>query len=252
MPEHLKVEDLNIAIFENRSIMGASAAQMIATKINELLATQAIVNIIFAAAPSQNEVLIALREKNIDWSRINAFHMDEYIGLPLDAPQSFGAFLRNILFAHVGFRSVNYINGNASDIILECERYEALLKAFPTDIVCMGIGENGHLAFNDPPVADFKDTQWVKMVDLDLVCRQQQVNDGCFETLAAVPTQALTLTIPTLMRGKHLFCVVPGKTKQQAIYNTLNQNIVELYPSTILRTHPNSILILDEVSAALL
>src|SRR5690606_11957584 len=124
----------------------------------------------------------------------NAFHMDEYVGLDDHAPQRFGNFLKEALFSKVPFNTVNYLNGNAADIEQECKRYTALLNQYPTDIVCMGIGENGHIAFNDPPVADFKDPKLEKQVELDMPCRQQQVNDGCFETLNVVPTHALTLT----------------------------------------------------------
>lgn len=252
MNKVLRVDELNIEIYADRQQMGSAAADKVAEKISALLAGKPMVNIIFAAAPSQNELLTALSQKNLEWSRINAFHMDEYVGLAQNAPQGFGNFLKQLLFDKVNFNAVHYINGNATDLKKESERYTALLKEFPTDIVCMGIGENGHLAFNDPPVADFNDQEWVKVVELDHVCRQQQVNDGCFANISDVPVQALTLTIPTLMKGKYIYCVVPGKTKQEAVYNTIHQNIVEKYPSTILRKHSNAILFLDAVSAELI
>jgi len=176
--------------------------------------------------------------------------MDEYVGLDAAATQGFGNFLKNRLFDKVPFRSVHLINGNAKDISEECARYQHLLDQFPPDIVCMGIGENGHLAFNDPPVANFKDTATIKMVELELLCRQQQVNDGCFEMIDQVPTHALTLTIPALLKGRFIFCVVPGTTKATAVSNTLMQTISEKFPSSILRTHLNAILFLDVQSAA--
>jgi glucosamine-6-phosphate deaminase len=246
-------DTLKVNISENRSQLGTQAAKMAGDKIVELLADQELVNIIFAAAPSQNEFLQELASNpHIDWNRINAFHMDEYVGLPQDAPQGFGNFLKERLFAKVPFRSVNYLNGLAENIDGECARYATLLETYPTDIVCMGIGENAHIAFNDPHVADFKDAKLVKVVDLDHACRQQQVNDGCFSSLNEVPTHALTLTVPALMQARFVFCMVPGPTKAQAVYHTIHSQIQELYPATILRRHPRAILFLDKASSALL
>ena len=250
MTKEFKTDSLQVKVYESRTAMGSGAAELLIKKINELLDKQDTVNMIFAAAPSQNEFLAALRSASIDWSRINAFHMDEYVGLSDDAPQRFGNFLKEALFDKVPFKTVNYLNGNAADVQEECNRYSDLLRKYPTDIVCMGIGENGHLAFNDPPVADFTDPHLVKKVELDLTCRQQQVNDGCFTTLSVVPTHALTLTIPALMAGKFIYCVVPGNTKAEAVYNTLNKEIIEQYPSTILRNHPQAILFIDDLSSA--
>ncbi|HLO82557.1 MAG TPA: 6-phosphogluconolactonase [Chitinophagaceae bacterium] len=241
---------LHVMIFENRESMGAAAADAIAAEVNALMKEKEEVNIIFAAAPSQNEVLAHLRLKDLAWDRINAFHMDEYVGLSQDAPQRFGNFLAEALFDRVKFRSVHFINGNAPDVDAECARYTALLEKYPADIVCLGIGENGHLAFNDPPVADFHDTRMVKEVALDLTCRQQQVNDGCFTELGSVPTHAITLTIPALMKGKSLHCVVPGPTKIDAVDNTIHREIREQYPSTILKTHARAALYLDIISSS--
>jgi glucosamine-6-phosphate deaminase len=244
---------LTVRICENREMMGSEAALSVAEKIGELLQKQPFVNIIFASAPSQNEFLEALsRNEKIPWDRINAFHMDEYIELPEGHPASFASFLNRKLFGRHPFRSVNYINGNAHYIGDECRRYAQLLSEYPPDIVCLGIGENGHLAFNDPPVADFNDPSRVKMVKLDADCRQQQVNDVCFPSLAEVPAYAITLTIPALMAGKYIYCVVPGTQKAKAVYNTLNKEIGEKFPSTILRRHDNAVLFLDKNSGSLL
>ncbi|WP_146898086.1 glucosamine-6-phosphate deaminase [Adhaeribacter aerolatus] len=246
-------ENLEVKIYETRSAMGAEAAVAAGQVISALLDQQEYVNIIFAAAPSQNEFLANLvANQNIAWERINAFHMDEYVGLPEEAPQRFGNFLKDRLFAIVPFRSVNYLNGLAKDVTAECVRYTGLLEEFLADIVCMGIGENAHIAFNDPHVADFNDPNLVKVVDLDQACRQQQVNDGCFATIADVPTHALTLTVPALMRARYVFCMVPGPTKAQAVFHTLKSDIQELYPSTILRRHPQAVLFLDKASSSLL
>src|SRR5690606_21880769 len=168
--------------------------------------------------------------------------------LPPEAPQRFGRFLNERLFAKVPFSSVNYLKGDALDIATECKRYEELLEQHPTDIVCMGIGENCHIAFNDPHVANFDDQAWVKVVDLDLACRQQQVNDGCFAELSQVPTHALTLTVPALMAAPSVFCIVPGQNKAMAVKHTLNDEISPVYPSTILRRHSSAILFLDRES----
>ncbi|MBQ3505988.1 MAG: glucosamine-6-phosphate deaminase [Clostridia bacterium] len=248
-----KKDKLTVEIYENRTLMGEAAARDIKSKIAELLAEKQQINMIFAAAPSQNDVLKALVEdKEIEWSRVNAYHMDEYIGLDKNAPQGFGNFLKAHIFGLVPFKSVNYIDITTTDPEKEAERYGKLLQENPTDIVIMGIGENGHIAFNDPPVANFKDERWVKPVKLDEICRQQQVNDGCFASVAQVPTHAMTLTVPTLVKAPYLFCIVPAKTKANAVYETLNGSIDEHCPATVLRTHDNAKLYLDNESSILL
>lgn len=249
----LKKDLLSVQIFETRKEMGNDAALLAAEKIRNLLKIRDSISIIFAAAPSQNEFLEALSiQPGIDWNRITAFHMDEYVGLPADAPQGFGNFLKRSIFSKVPFKAVFYLNGNTPDLEQECKRYSALLNEYQPDIVCMGIGENTHIAFNDPHVARFDDPQTVKVVDLDQQCRQQQVNDGCFESVEQVPTHALTLTIPTLLRPEAIFCVVPGEHKAQAVFHTLNENVKSNFPSTSLRQHPNAILFLDKDSAKLI
>lgn len=249
----IQKDKLQVQIYENRRLMGEAAACDIKAKIAELLGEKKEINIIFAAAPSQNDVLKALVEdKNIEWSRVNAYHMDEYIGLDKEAPQGFGNFLKAHIFGLVPLKSVNYIDITATDPEKEAERYGKLLDENPTDIVIMGIGENGHIAFNDPPVANFNDKKTVKAVKLDEICRQQQVNDGCFASIDKVPTHAMTLTVPTLMRAPYLFCIVPAPTKAQAVYETLNGTIDEHCPASILRTHDNAVLYLDNESSKLL
>ena len=248
-----KVDKLSVEIYENRMLMGEAAERDIKAKMAELLKEKAEINMIFAAAPSQNDVLKALVEdKEIEWNRVNAYHMDEYIGLDKNAPQGFGNFLKEHIFGLVPFKSVNYIDITATDPEKEAERYGKLLDENPTDIVIMGIGENGHIAFNDPPVADFKDKRTVKPVKLDEVCRQQQVNDGCFESIDKVPTHAMTLTVPTLVKAPYLFCIVPASTKAKSVYETLNGSIDEDCPASILRTHDNAKLYLDNESSKLL
>lgn len=246
-------DSLTVKIYPSRPEMGAGAAIDIKNAIVGLLDQKDEINMIFAAAPSQNEVLESLvNDKDIEWGRINAYHMDEYIGLPKGAPQAFGNFLSDHIFALVPFKSVNYIDAYATDSKAECERYSDLLKKNRPDIVVMGIGENGHIAFNDPHVALFNDKETVKVVKLDLVCRNQQVNDGCFKCLDDVPECALTLTIPTLVNTDNIFCIVPAKTKAWAVNETLKGSIDEHCPASILRTHKNATLYLDQDSSSLL
>ena len=249
-----KKDKLDVKIYDTRADMGAGAAADIHDCMVKLLSEKDEINMIFAAAPSQNETLAALLTyTDIDWTRVNAFHMDEYIGLPADAPQRFGNYLRDHIFAHAPFKSVNYIDSSATDMDAECARYTALLEKYPTDIVCMGIGENAHIAFNDPGVADFHDPKTIKPVALDDTCRQQQVNDGCFAAFDDVPTHAMTLTVPTLFRAGALFCSVPAPTKANAVKEMLTtEQIDEHCPAAILRLHDNATLYCDADSASLL
>lgn len=239
-------DKLRVKVFDTRAEMGAQAARDAADCIRKLLREKPEINMIFAAAPSQNETLSALcREKDIDWSRVNAFHMDEYVGLPENAPQRFGRYLREHIFSLLPFKSVHYIAYSAAEPEAECLRYSALLKDYPTDIVMLGIGENGHIAFNDPGEADFDDPKAVKVVTLDEICRNQQVNDGCFASLDLVPKQAITLTIPTLFGAGHLFCSVPAATKRSAVNFTVNGKISAQVPATVMRRHPDATLYVD-------
>lgn len=246
-------DKLTVNIYETRKEMGDAAAADIKACIAKMLSEKAEINMIFAAAPSQNEVLAALaNDKEIEWNRVNAYHMDEYIGLDKSAPQGFGNFLKAHIFGIAPFKSVNYIDISATDPEAECARYEALLRENPTDIVVMGIGENGHIAFNDPPVADFKDVRLAKPVKLDEICRNQQVNDGCFAKIEDVPTHAITLTVPALMSAKYNFCIVPAKTKAWAVNETINGTIDEHCPASVLRTKENAVLYIETDSASML
>ncbi|MDE6373260.1 MAG: glucosamine-6-phosphate deaminase [Clostridia bacterium] len=246
-------DNLQVSVFTHRKLMGRAAANDISKCFAALLKEREEINVIFAAAPSQNDVLEALvADKGVEWGRINAYHMDEYIGLKPSAPQGFGNFLRRHIFSRVPFKSVNCIDASAKNPEEEAERYAKLLTDNPVDVVILGIGENGHIAFNDPPVADFNDGKKVKAVELDDVCRRQQVNDGCFAHFNDVPKYALTLTGPALTAAKYMFCIVPAETKANAVYQTLNGSIGEHCPATILRTHPAARLYLDEKSAKLI
>ena len=243
---------LPVRIYDTRRNMGEAAAADVAACIRELLAVKQEIYMIFAAAPSQNEFLAALAAApGIEWGRIHALHMDEYVGLPADAPQGFGNFLRAAIFDKVPFASVDYI-GTESDPDETCRRYAALLQGIQVDIVCMGIGENGHIAFNDPPVADFNDPLTIKKVALDETCRLQQVHDGCFARIEEVPRYAVTLTVPTMFRARYIFCIVPAPTKANAVRAAVCGPVSEQCPASILRTHEHAILYTDSDSAAAL
>jgi len=234
--------------FPDREMMGAVAARHIAEALRQKLATGGDVRMIFAAAPSQSDMLAALCGMGgIDWSRVTAFHMDDYIGLPASAPQRFSQWLRRHVFDLLPLGQVHLIEpGAAPDA--EARRYEALLAQAPIDFVCLGIGVNGHIAFNDPPVADFNDSRDVKIVELDLTCRQQQVDDDCFVSIDDVPHTALTLTVPRLMRAGQLFCVVPGAAKRAAVQAALHGPVSTDCPASILRSHANCTFYLDKES----
>ena len=245
----INTEKLTTNIYETRAEMGAAAAEAAASAIKAVIEKKGYANVVFAAAPSQNEMLESLLKSDVDFSRVNAFHMDEYVGLSRKDAQSFATYLSEHLFDRAPFASVNLIS--AVDAEAGIAAYTELLKKYPTDVVCMGIGENGHIAFNDPPVADFCDRAAVKPVALDEICRRQQVNDGCFASLDEVPRTAITLTVPTLFAGGALFCIVPAKTKAKAVRDTLTGKIGEWCPATVLRRHENAVLYLDADSSAL-
>lgn len=248
---NIHIDQLSVEISPSRNLLGKKAAEYVSDRIKDCLSKKEEVRIVFAAAPSQDEFLEALSSgRSIDWARINAFHMDEYIGLPPQASQLFSNYLNLHLFSKVKFKKINYLKSDAAVPADECRRYADLINEKPIDIVCMGIGENGHLAFNDPPVADFSDRETVKVVELDHDCRQQQVNDGCFPTIDNVPTHAITLTIPALLAAKHISVAVPGIRKADAVHRTIYDAISTECPATILRTHQSSHLFLDYQSGS--
>ena len=243
---------LQVYCYDTREELGRCAAAQAAHVVNRLLEEKEYVRIIFAAAPSQNEFLEAFSASDIDFSRIIAFHMDEYVGLAQDDPASFATYLRTHIFSKAVFKQVYYLNGKAENIEAECECYTRLLKEEPIDVVLMGIGENGHIAFNDPGEADFTDPHSVKRVRLDDVCRMQQVHDKCFPNLDAVPKYAMTLTVPMLQSASHHFCMVPSSLKAEAVRRTLHEKIDPACPATIIRKCKDMHLYLDRDSASLL
>jgi glucosamine-6-phosphate deaminase len=240
---------MNIRIAKTREDLGREAAIDIAETIRTRLKSQPHLRVIFAAAPSQREMLQALIEQpEIPWNRISAFHMDEYIGLPATAPQGFGMWLRAAIFDHVPFASFDLIQPG-DDLEATCRDYAHRLMERPIDLVLLGIGANGHLAFNDPP-ADLEDPLAVKVVTLDDACRQQQVDDECFDSFDRVPQKAITLTVPMLMRGDHLFCCVPGLSKSKAVRSMVYDPISGDCPATALRRHPRCTVYLDRDSSS--
>ena len=250
------VDRLEVLVFEDRAALGHAAAQDVARTIAQRQKSASVANIIFAAAPSQNEFLDCLvQDSTIDWSKVIGLHMDEYLGLAADHPASFRCYLREHLFDRVGLTGerLKLIPGeDISRPLRTCLHYEDILKTHPPDLVCGGIGENGHLAFNDPPVADFLDPLPIKVVRLDHACRVQQVHDGCFDSIEDVPTHAYTLTITALLSAPSLAIVVPGPRKAQAVHDTLRGPINEACPASILRRHVGAKLYLDRESAHLL
>lgn len=252
---HFRVDRLHVSIYEDRDSVGQAAAEDVARTIAQRQKSARVANVIFAAAPSQNEFLANLSvDTTIDWSKVVGLHMDEYLGLAPDHPASFRRYLHEHLFGHVGMtpERLKLIPGEELTRPLRtCLTYEDVLKTHPVDLVCGGIGENGHLAFNDPPVADFLDPVLIKIVRLDHACRVQQVHDGCFESIDQVPTHAYTLTIPALLSAPALSIVVPGPRKADAIFATLRGPIDESCPASVLRRHVGAKLYLDRESARL-
>lgn len=245
----IRVGRMDVRIYDTRDEMGRAAAEDIVVDIRRRLAGQERVRIILAAAPSQSEVLETLvSAADLDWSRVELFHMDEFIGLPPDAPQRFARWLDLRVFSRVAARSWPILP--EPDPEAAARAYAAKLAGAPIDIVCLGIGVNGHIAFNDPPVADFDDPLDVKVVALDETCRRQQIDDQGFASLSAVPTHALTLTIPRLLRADRLFCVVPGAHKAAAVAAAVRGPQVTGCPASILRDHPGCTLYLDRAAAS--
>ena len=241
---------LQVRIHTSRTALGETAAEGAADVIRTAIAANGAARVIFACAPSQDEFLAALVREKIAWGKVTIFHMDEYVGLEAARPQSFRHYLSGHLLAQIATPLDVHLIRAEQEPEEECQRYTALLKDDPIDLVCMGIGENGHIAFNDPPVADFHDPRLVKIVELDEACRWQQVNDGCFPTFESVPTHAVTLTIPALLGARKISCVVPGERKAQAVRDALLGPVSVSCPASILRTHPGAVLHLDTASAA--
>jgi glucosamine-6-phosphate deaminase len=242
---------LAVEVYADRPAMGRAAAVVVSTELRRLVARDGRAAAVFASAPSQNEFLTALRaDATIPWPRITAFHLDEYLGLAPSHPASFRRFLAERLFDHVDVRAFQGLDGEASDPEAECTRYAALLRENPAGLAILGIGENGHLAFIDPPVCDFGETKAVRVVELDPACREQQVHDGAFARIEDVPPRALSLTIPFLMGIARAVAIVPGPAKRTAVAAAVEGPVTCACPASILRRHPDATLFLDDASAA--
>ncbi|MDD4144515.1 MAG: glucosamine-6-phosphate deaminase, partial [Prolixibacteraceae bacterium] len=233
-----KKDNLKVKVYNETEEMGIAAANFVADQLKAAIAEKGSANLILATGASQFAFIQNFQKLDVDWKKITVFHLDEYKGLPETHPASFRKYLKERILDIVKPKEVHYLEGDAADIDAEIKRYEDLLKSHPVDVACIGIGENGHIAFNDPPVADFNDPHLVKVVELDDDCRTQQLGEGWFPTFDDVPTHALSLTITAIMNCKTISCVVPDERKAQAVYNTLNQEISTACPATILRKHP--------------
>ena len=252
MAEQLQVDALSTHIYASNDALGTAAASAAADIIQDAIAERGVAAIIIATGNSQLSFLRALRTvAAIDWSRFIIFHMDEYIDLPEGHPASFPTFLHRHLLDHIPAPAAFYpVMARAGQIEADCAEYAALLRSFPADLCAMGIGENGHIAFNDPPFAEFDDPVLVKVVRLDQVSRMQQVGEGHFGGLDEVPTHAITLTIPALLGAERVLCIVPEGRKAEAVYQTLNGPISESCPASIMRQNAHVHLYLDADAAA--
>ncbi|MEZ4733666.1 MAG: glucosamine-6-phosphate deaminase [Caldilineaceae bacterium] len=246
-------DQLPVAIYPNNQALGMAAALDARRILQAAIAERGAANIIIATGNSQLTFLHALRDLDgIDWSKVTVFHMDEYVGIDPTHPASFPLFLHQHIIDAVKPGKFYPVPGQPADTEQACRTYEDLLRAHPADLVAMGWGENGHIAFNDPPYADFDDPVWVKVVALAEASRRQQVGEGHFPSLAAVPTHAITLTIPALLAPKRILCIVPEARKAEAVRACLTAPISEERPGSILRTVNHAQLYLDQDSAALL
>ena len=242
-------DNLRVEIFNKTEDMGKASADFVAAKLEEAINKKGNANLILGTGASQYPFLNVLLSKDLDWNKINLFHLDEYIGLSDRHPASFRRFLKERVADKVNPGNVYYLNGDADDIDAEISRYERLLKENPVDVACIGIGENGHIAFNDPAVADFNDPAYLKVVEMDIACRKQQVGEGWFPTIDDVPKEAVTLTITAIMDCAALSCSVPDERKSEAVYNTLSGEVATSCPASVMRQHKEAVLFLDMFSA---
>jgi glucosamine-6-phosphate deaminase len=240
-----------VRVFEERNSLGQAAAAQAAKAIRDAIAKRGRARVVAASAASQFEFLEALTAMpDIDWKRVELFHLDEYIGLPMSHPASFCKFLQERLIGKTGITEHHLLNGE-EDPAEVIRRTNQAISAAPVDIAFVGIGENGHLAFNDPP-ADFETEEPYIVVSLDEACRQQQVGEGWFKDLAAVPKRAISMSVRQVLKAKEIIAVVPGPKKAQAIKKCFDGEISPMAPASILRTHANATIYLDRESAALL
>jgi glucosamine-6-phosphate deaminase len=241
-----------VCVVDDASDLAPVAAGRAASAIRDAIEARGRAHVMFASGNSQLGFLDVLnRDPSIDWARVVGFHMDEYLGIGSDHPASLRRYMRERIVDVARPGTFHEIAGDAPDPETECARYASLLAAHPLDLCCLGIGENGHLAFNDPPVADFDDPLDAKVVELDDACRRQQVGEGHFSELARVPTHAITVTIPALLRAGAVLAIVPEARKREPVERALHGPVTTACPASILRTRPNVTMLLDAESAAL-
>jgi glucosamine-6-phosphate deaminase len=243
---------MTVEVHPSKAALGRAAAADAAALMRDAINLRGRARIIVGTGPSQNETIAALVRENLDWHKVEVFHMDEYVGLAAAHPASFRRWLKTHLADLVNPGIVHYVAGDALDPEAECARYAAALARWPIDVCFIGFGENGHIAFNDPHEARFDDPLAVKIVTLDERCRAQQVGEGHFADLASVPPRAITLTCPTLLAACRLVCSVPDRRKAEAVRGALEGPVGEQCPASIVRTHPSAALYLEPESAALL
>jgi glucosamine-6-phosphate deaminase len=248
-----RVDSLTVQIYNCEAELALSAATIVQQNLQQILQTQQTATVIFATGNSQLQFLDALAKlNNIDWSRVICFHLDEYLGISDNHPSSFRYYLRERIEKPLSPQKFHYLEGDTLEPLQECDRYSKLLTAQDIDLCMLGIGANGHLAFNEPTVADFKDTYKVKLVKLDSVNHQQQVDQGHFPNLESVPKYAFTLTIPMICAAKKIICLAPGKGKAEIVKQLLSGKITEELPASILRKQPQAHLFLDAEAASLI
>ncbi|MEA5503224.1 glucosamine-6-phosphate deaminase [Halotia wernerae UHCC 0503] len=248
-----RVDDLLVQIYNSEVEMAQEVAQITQKYLQDVLQQQDTAAVLLATGNSQLKFLDALIALGgINWSRIILFHLDEYLGITADHPASFRHYMRERVEKQVCPQQFHYIEGDTLQPVAECDRYTKLLQAQPIDLCCLGIGENGHLAFNDPAVANFQDPYAVKLVKLDVLNRQQQVNTGHFPNLDSVPQYAFTVTLPLICSTKKILCLAPEKRKAQVVKEMLKGSISSKYPASILRLQSQATLFLDVNSASLL
>lgn len=246
-------ENAKVQIYESRRELGIAAAAGAADRIARAIRSRGKARVMIATGNSQLDVSAALVDyPSIDWKRVDIFHMDEYVGLSAEHPASFRRWIKERIVDRISPASVSYIQGDAEDLAVELARYSTLLQASPMDVAFVGFGENGHIAFNDPAMADFFDPLIVKCVELDADCRAQQVHEGHFKTVDEVPSQALSVSCSGLLSARSWICCVPEGRKAQAVHDALNGPISTACPSSIVRLHRDASVYLDRDSAALL
>lgn len=249
----LKKEQLSIQIYHSEANLAQDAAYLARDYLNSVMRSEGQANIILATGSSQIQFLEALTTiDDLNWSKITLFHLDEYLGIEADHPASFRYYLRERVEKKVKPQKFHYIQGDTSLPLDECDRYTQLLKSHPIALCCVGIGDNGHLAFNDPSVADFQDPHWVKLVKLDTENREQQVSRGNFSRIEDVPKYAFTLTLPMISSARKIFCLALNQQKAKIIKKMLEEPIHPSCPASLLRKTSNCYLFLDRESASLL